>query len=153
MIIIIIITIITLLLYQLQYYSHCDYKFWQYNAKYAYHADKLSCSHSCWLETFGISFNVNSRRVEGGGGGGGLACPHPSSLPPLQPCFSTQNWSSGNVKILLNTSCSIQGARFLPSDDSRIAPWSRIVLAFVWTTAYLCIPGQLSINWGFYGHC
>ena len=25
------------------------------------------------------------------------------------------------------------------------APWSRIVLAFVWTTAYLCIPGQLSI--------
>ena len=57
-------------MYQLQYYSHCDYKFWQYNAKYAYHADKLSCSHSCWLETFGISFNVNSRRVEGGGGGG-----------------------------------------------------------------------------------
>ena len=25
------------------------------------------------------------------------------------------------------------------------APWSRIVLAFVWTTAYLYIPGQLSI--------
>ena len=26
------------------------------------------------------------------------------------------------------------------------APWSSIVLAFVWTTAYLCIPGQLSIG-------
>ena len=25
------------------------------------------------------------------------------------------------------------------------ALWTRIVLAFVWTTAYLCIPGQLSI--------
>ena len=25
------------------------------------------------------------------------------------------------------------------------ARWSRIVLAFVWTTAYLCIPGQLLI--------
>ena len=25
------------------------------------------------------------------------------------------------------------------------APWSRIILAFVWTTAYLCIPGQLLI--------
>ena len=49
MIIIIIITL-TLLLYQLQYYSHCYYKFWQNRAKYAYHADKLSCSHSCLLE-------------------------------------------------------------------------------------------------------
>ena len=50
MIIIIIIITITLLLYQLQYYSHCYYKFWQYYAKYAYHADKLSHSHSCLLE-------------------------------------------------------------------------------------------------------
>ena len=49
-IIIIIIITITLLLYQLQYYSHCYYKFWQYYAKYAYHADKLSHSHSCLLE-------------------------------------------------------------------------------------------------------
>ena len=39
--------------------------------------------------------------------------------------------SSGNVKILLNTICSIQGARFLSSDDSLEAPWSRIVLAFL----------------------
>ena len=37
----------------------------------------------------------------------------------MQPCFSTQNWSYGNVKILLNTSCSVQGARLLPSDDSK----------------------------------
>ena len=26
------------------------------------------------------------------------------------------------------------------------APWSSTVLAFVWTTAYLCVPGQLSIG-------
>ena len=45
--------------------------------------------------------------------------PHPPFLPPPQPCFSTQNWSSGNVKILLNTNCSIRGAHFLPSDDLR----------------------------------
>ena len=35
---------------QLQYYSHCYYKFWQYYAKYAYHAEKLSQSDSCFLE-------------------------------------------------------------------------------------------------------
>ena len=61
MIIIIIITL-TLLLYQLQYYSHCYYKFWQYYAKYTYHVDKLSHSHSS---------------LRGGWGGGGLA---PTSL-------------------------------------------------------------------------
>ena len=46
----IIIITITLLLYQLQYYSHCYYTFWQYYAKYAYHADRLSRSQSCLLE-------------------------------------------------------------------------------------------------------
>ena len=49
-IIIIIIITITLLLYQLQDYSHCYYTFWQYYAKHAYHADRLSRSHSCLLE-------------------------------------------------------------------------------------------------------
>ena len=97
-----------------KYYSYCYYKLWQYYPKYAYHADKLSHSHSCLLE------RELALMLTAGGRGGG-ACPHPLSLPPPQPCFSTQNWSSGNVKILLNTSCSIQGARFLPSDDSRIA--------------------------------
>ena len=29
---------------------HCYYKLWQYFAKYAYYADKLSHSHSCLLE-------------------------------------------------------------------------------------------------------
>ena len=45
--------------------------------------------------------------------------PPPPSLPSPQLCISTQTWSIGNVKILLNISCSFQGARFLPSDDSR----------------------------------
>ena len=36
--------------FTVKYYSHCYYKLWQYYAKYAYHADKLSHSHSCLLE-------------------------------------------------------------------------------------------------------
>ena len=32
------------------------------------------------------------------------------------------------------------------SPTTQEAPWSRIILAFVSTTAYLCIPGQLSIT-------
>ena len=36
--------------FAVKYYSHCYYKLWQYYAKYAYHADKLSHSHSCLLE-------------------------------------------------------------------------------------------------------
>ena len=78
---------ITLLLYQLQYYSRCYYKFWQYYAKYAYHADKLSHSHSCLLE------NVNSK--------GGGACPHPPSLPPPHRSHVSQpkTGESGNVSI------------------------------------------------------
>ena len=51
--------------------------------------------------------------------GGVGARPHPSSVPPPQLCFSTQNWSSGNVMISLKTICSIQGVRFLLSNDSR----------------------------------
>ena len=151
MIIIIIITIITLLLYQLQYYSHCDYKFWQYNAKYAYHADKLSCSHSCWLETFGISFNVNSRRVEGGEGGGW----HAPILLPYHHCSYVSQPKIGQVEMLRFKWIPVVTSRayFSYPPMTQKAPWSSIVLAFVWTTAYLFIPGQLSINWGFYGHC
>ena len=44
----IIIISITLLL--INNYSHCYYKFWQYYAKYAYRAEKLSLSHSWFLE-------------------------------------------------------------------------------------------------------
>ena len=36
--------------FTVKYYSHGYYKLWQYYAKYAYHADKLSHSHSCLLE-------------------------------------------------------------------------------------------------------
>ena len=103
----IIIISITLLL--INNYSHCYYKFWQYYAKYAYHAEKLSHSHSCFLERELPLMQI-----------AGWLRPHPPSLPPSQPCFSTQNWSSGNVKILLNTSCSIQGVPFFgPRYDSR----------------------------------
>ena len=35
---------------QLQYYCHCYGEFWQYYAKYAYHAEKLSHSNSCFPE-------------------------------------------------------------------------------------------------------
>ena len=69
----IIIITVTLLLYQLQYYSHCYYKFWQYYAKYAYHADKLSRSHSCLLER-----EFPLMKIAGPGGGGGMP---PSPFP------------------------------------------------------------------------
>ena len=52
--------------------------------------------------------------------------------------------SGGNVKILLNTSCSIQGVRFLSSDDTR-STMKQDCCSLCLTTAYLCIPGQLSI--------
>ena len=71
-----------------KYYSHCYYKMWQYYAKYAYHADKLSHSHSCLLER-----ELPLMQIVGGGG----ACPHLPSLSSPQLCISTQNWSIGNV--------------------------------------------------------
>ena len=135
---IIIITIITLLLYQLQYYSHWDYKFWQYYAKYAYHADKLSRSHSCLLETFGISFKVNSRGGEG-------HAPIPLSY---HLCSHVSQPKIGQVEMLRFKWIPVVTSRayFFYPPTTQKAPWSRIVLAFVWTTAYLCIPGQLSIG-------
>ena len=36
--------------FTIKYYSHCYHKLWQYYAKYAYHADKLSHIYNCLLE-------------------------------------------------------------------------------------------------------
>ena len=81
----IIITIpITLLFYQLQYYSHYYYKFWQYYAKYAYHADKLSHSHS------------SGGGREGWGGGGGLT----SNPLPYHHCSHVSQPKIDQVELL-----------------------------------------------------
>ena len=76
----------------------------------------------------------------------------PPPFPALtQPCFSTQNWSSGNVKILLNTSCSIQGARFLPSDDSR-STMKQDCFSLCLNNCLL-MHTRPTVDCGFYGHC
>ena len=74
-----------------------------------------------------------------------LSYPFPTTTVAMFLDPKLVKWkSSGNVKMLLNTSCSIQGARFLSSDYSR-STMKQDCFSLCLTTAYLCIPGQLSI--------
>ena len=64
------------------------------------------------------------RRLMEGGGGGSPPPPQPKNPPPPTPLpyYHRSHVSQpkiGQSQIFLKTSCSIQGVRFLPSNDSR----------------------------------